>query len=419
MRDEHETGVAPRRVPGAGLRALAAAPPSRATAAALLAPVLAALAACGTGSGGPRAGPEGVPAIGLERVASIGCSDCEGPRQLDVFALAVDPGGRIWTLDRYEPIVRVFARDGTVLEAVGQRGEGPGEFTGAGADVFVPGLAVYPLEGGRAWVHRRAPAGLMEFDVDAGYVGDVEIDWPPSRIPRSVTWDPRNRRAWITAVALPRANATPGDRVAIYRLEVGAPGDGRSRAGPLPVEVKEMEIDAAILPRSEDGPGTPNRGFPIAVAPDGTLAIGDPLNYEVTRIEPGGSVRGGFGRDVPRPPKGEERLRREREGATRRGRPSAEVPEVLPHFGPDALDFDSAGRLWVGTYRRAGGGSIFDVFARDGTFLGEVVLPELLQEDGLSSFAVSGGHLVAVVVGPAGNDRIGVWRVVDGGSGGE
>lgn len=68
------------------------------------------------------------------------------------------------------------------------------------------------------------------------------------------------------------------------------------------------------------------------------------------------------------------------------------LEEPRPYFGPGALALDDSGRLWVITERPADDSTEVDVFARDGEFLGTVML-----RDRVRSLAFRGDRAVALV----------------------
>jgi hypothetical protein len=70
------------------------------------------------------------------------------------------------------------------------------------------------------------------------------------------------------------------------------------------------------------------------------------------------------------------------------------------------LAADDAGRLWARTMRGTESSTVFDVFATDGKFIGEVTLPAAA-----GAFAIAGRWFVADVESADGTPRIGVWEI--------
>ena len=148
-------------------------------------------------------------------------------------ALAVDDAGNIYTLDPKDVRIRVFDRDGKLLRSFGQKGQGPGEFSGPGSlrilpdnilevfDVLNSRLSYFTLDGkslrdvpmarlgffkidakGFFCLHRREPTGnrmveeLVKVDPDLKRVLTIhsfEHPWNPRLInpfPETYVFEP-------------------------------------------------------------------------------------------------------------------------------------------------------------------------------------------------------------------------------------
>lgn len=74
----------------------------------------------------------------LEEDLRIGVSDGDPELQFgSVTGLDVDAQGRIWVLDNQAARVRVFDRDGSLVKAFGRRGQGPGELSAQAMGLFL------------------------------------------------------------------------------------------------------------------------------------------------------------------------------------------------------------------------------------------------------------------------------------------
>ena len=338
----------------------------------------------------------------LEEVGRIGCLDCEGPKMLTVIYLTMDADGTIYVLDRYEPFVRLFDHQGEILRAFGEAGQGPGEL---GVDLqfeYLPGIAIYPWSEGSTLVHEALPQVLTAFDQAGVFSGELILD-VSQRVPRNTAWDAARERLFMQSFI-------PGEGPRVDRFDF---------AGQTSAAATTILTLAEAFPLLVDDPTRPPTGpFSMALTADGEIALGDPWVYDIHVFAPSGDFQRLIHRDTERPRKNEVELSEERERlaelAARAGIEVEEPAPDKPHFGRGALDFDDAGRLWVGTYRGTEGETLFDLFSPAGDYLGEVNLPaELaLSASSLRLYAVAGEHLAAVVADDSGNHGIGVWRVV-------
>jgi len=159
-------------------------------------------------------------------------------------ALAVDDAGNIYTLDPKDIRIRVFDPDGKHLRSFGQKGQGPGEFSGPGSlrilppdvlevfDVLHSRLSYFTLDGkslrdvplarlgffkidakGFFYLHRREPEGnkmveeLVKLDPDLKTVLKIhsfEQPWNPRVInpfPETYLFEPlkTGETAWMLA----------------------------------------------------------------------------------------------------------------------------------------------------------------------------------------------------------------------------
>lgn len=363
--------------------------------------------ACGGGAETTTAPPGAVVAVGrvrLEEMATIGCETCPPLEQLSVFTMAMDADGLIWTVDRYAPHMRVFRADGELAGAFGPDGEGPGDFTKGPMERMITGDAVLAVGGGRALVHQIFPPALVEFDVEGTLIRHLPILVPDALTqPAFVLMpDPTGPRAFALSERI--GPAADGEPFIIHRFDIGEESVRRTEI----VAGSELFPDAARE-------AIPNRLFGMAVAPDGTLAVGDSLTYEIIRLDGEGNVTGRFSHSVDRPLKGEEMLDAQRRAARRRGESEDDIDLHGMHFRRDSLEFDDRGRLWVAVERPTREQTVLDVFAPEGTFLQQLQVPYRIPRTGTGDAVIqlAGGYLSAVVSGPDDEHRIKVWRVVE------
>jgi len=104
-----------------------------------------------------------------------------------------------------------------------------------------------------------------------------------------------------------------------------------------------------------------------------------------------------------------ERVRSER---GQRGGSGPAVPmrppsdELKPHVAIDGLRFDDTGRLWAKTMRGTESSTVFDVFAPDGKYLGEVTVPAAI-----GTFTVAGRWFAADVESTDGTPRVVLFEI--------
>jgi len=373
--------------------------------------VLAALlaTACGGAATVDEAEPrvaEGASRLRLEEVATIGCETCPPLEQVSVYSMGMDADGLIWAVDRYAPHMRVFRTSGELVAAFGPKGEGPGDFRGGPMQTMITGHAVLAEGGGRVLVHQMFPPALVEFDLEGNAVRHL-----PILIPDALTQpfyvlarDPTGPRAFALAERI--GAAADDEPFVIHRLEIGDEN------------VRRIEIAAGseIFPVA-DSEAVLGTRVSMAVAPDGTLVVGDARAYRFVRLDAEGNVIGRFSHIAERPLKSDVRLDAERRSARRNDQPEEDIDVYDIYFWRRALEFDDAGRLWVALNRPTREKTEFDIFAPDGTFLQRLEIPYHVQRYNIRgvdpSFVLTGGYLAAPVVGPDDEDRIQVWRVID------
>jgi hypothetical protein len=329
--------------------------------------------------------------ITATRVASIGCEGCGDAREInEVTDLILLDSGRVLVTDHAAPMVRIFSRDGRVVSTFGRSGRGPGEFG-------------FPVRA--ALLSDRS---LRVYDMNLRRITHF-----------SPTMDVLGTTPMGSFVAASAARHGSGELVLMTDNFRGTHTLERWTAG----ADKGVVIASFNTPTPSDGVV----GFPsIAVAPDGEIAVAPSGNeYRITRYSPAGAPLSGITRDIPRTRRTpEEEAELQRRMAASRGRLSAERgagagrgsrpaigndPNNLslkPHFPIGALQYDSEGRLWILTARGTGDQSIFDLFARNGAYLGAFTLPARVAR-----FTVTGDELVTASQSPDGVPMVEIWRL--------
>jgi hypothetical protein len=325
----------------------------------------------------------------LTRVTQFGCADCEGALLFaSVQALTVGKDGRITVVDKADPRVRVFNAQGALVASFGRTGSGPAELRLA--------MGVNARADGGADVIDMTGRRVVRLGARGEDLGAVAI------------------RGWATGAATaPGGGQTvitisnPMDSVIQLQRVVGDSLRDLLRVGPgaFPGRTTGIEL------------------LSVAVAPDGSLALGDGLMaYRIRRYRGDGSFVSEIVRDVKKVRRTPEEIREitdrrsremgkmaamlKAEGRSSAPMPLPNVPAERNYFDIGALQFDELGRLWVRAERARAGGTVFDVFDNAGRYLGEVRLPVRMRE-----YALGAGILAGVVTDEMDVQQIGVWRV--------
>lgn len=324
----------------------------------------------------------------LPIVARVGSLHPDGEiGWLRPISAAVAPDGGVAVLDAGVSSVLLFRAGTRDVMRVGHPGRGPGEFASPSEVAFNDAgeLGILDLE-------RR----LVVFD-DAGEhlrSRALEGGTPTALLPTTGGFVVRLAR--------------PGVGGSLLYVHIGAEAGGRT--------------DTLVTVRSEAGVAGPTtcQFCPTALSPDGTviLASGD-TTYAIRELDrAAGLVRTWARQDVPGIPlSGNERdsaLSRwdAAYAALRaRGGPSMPLPviarfkrRILPH----GLAFDGRSRLWVQRSVAELEPATFDLFTREGEFLGEVKLDrpgELL--------ALRDSTLVALHTVESGEPEVIIYRIRD------
>lgn len=351
-----------------------------------------AAAACAGPAGEPQQEQSAV-LPSLELVATIGCGECDGIEQLTPVSVDAWAGG-VLLRDRHEPLVRRFSFDGEFQEGYGVEGQGPGDIE------FVDGPA-YAGANGEAYVYGLS--GLQEFG--AGGKFTALHRWP-MLLPHSLHFQPSLSRLYVLASPPPGAGLGSPQSREVVRYDVGADDFGPHTVvtGPaMPFAANDLDKTVARV---------------VGATPDGRVLLGDPEKYVLYWYSPSGTLQAEFGRDISRP-KMTSRGVRARASFARQAGTEPDDDDTTGHFGGSPFNFDGQGRLWVQTKRWSESGddrqiAIFDVFAPDDSFLGEVRVDVPLSVSE-SLTVIRGRHLVGVFLAEDGEARVGVWRIVEPG----
>jgi hypothetical protein len=323
----------------------------------------------------------------LTRVGEIGCSDCGTAAQFATITdLAANDSGSVLVLSSEEPTLRYFDRSGAARWTGGRDGTGPGEYRLPTRAVFGPGgvqiidmtlRRITRLDRNGAFINSRPLGGFASSTGARGRTGELVVlmddfrgtftlqRWSASDSARAIGTVPRSTSAQSGTLTIPSIAVAPSGQIAVVR----DPNEYRIlMLSPAGQTVAELTREIARVKRT----------------PEEIAAIERRRQAAVSRI---GSERG------------------ERRGSAA---PPIRLPseEVKPHISIDGVRFDDSGRLWVKTMRGNERSTVFDLFAHDGKFLGEVMVPAAI-----GAFSLAGRWFVADVESPDGTPRVVFWEV--------
>jgi hypothetical protein len=322
----------------------------------------------------------------LEEVTVIGCAVCDGPELFaGIQALALDERGRLYVADRSDPLIRVFAPEGSHERSFVRTGDGPGE-----ARLII---ALLPAEDGLITVDMRQ-GRLTRYGPDASVLALQRFD----RFPVGA-----------------HQYGADGPLLLAYMDWRSGPGVARwTRPGDSLTVVLTPPVDVLVA-----ATGQRTDLFSMAAAPDGGFVVGGgEQEYRIRRYDAVGRAVRDYHRPLPRGRRSPEEieaardritraaLRLDRRGNPEQGAADPEVDELRRHFSAHALSFDGDGRLWVRSDRGGLHSTVFDVFAVGGDFLGEVGVDGLLGR-----YAIQGDRMAAVATDADGVERVRVWRL--------
>lgn len=338
----------------------------------------------------------GAPGRLVEEVRIGGADAADEAYMLGGIAGVWSTDDRIYVLDHQIPVVRVYDATGAHLLDIGRGGEGPGEFNRPGGLVVDPDGRVLVSDEERHRVNVYSPDGRH---VDTWTWSAPGIIFRAPNLSRA-----EGGGAWKTTFQMPEDGDFDGVKWGYVRVGPEGPGETRLEPeipeyAPMPVRVetpsqtREFEWIVPFAPRPV-----------LAMDGGGTWYVGDGARYRIWVLEPDGErwiLERGWTPVAVQEAEAEAHLRRA-EATVRRNMDFPEwrwtgpdVPPTKTAFTQIAIDTD--GRIWV---ERPGEGipidgcdledvvddrneppcwteeRFWDVFAPDGSFLGEIAIPD-------------------------------------------
>jgi hypothetical protein len=325
----------------------------------------------------------------LTHVSTFGCESCSGPSLFTrIQAISVGPAGEIIVADNSDPMIRVFDAGGRPAASFGRAGSGPGELRSPIALARHADRSFTVVDLGRRAVLRMDSSGSDR--------GITQLDG----FPTAASFAPGGGMALV--------GITSATSPSLRLLRVAM--DGRA--------TEPLSIGAGEFPQRQMHDAS---GLSIALAADGSIAVGDGAGaYVVRRYSANGTYAGEIRRDVARvkrTPEEIQALAEARAGELTKmqqmtGRNLAAavsttgIPPERNYFNAYGLQFDERGRLWVRAERGAAGNTVFDVFDANGRFLGEVTVNRAVRD-----FSLGAGMLAGVTMNADSVAQVSVWRV--------
>jgi hypothetical protein len=324
--------------------------------------------------------------------------------------------------------LRLYGADGEFLRSAGRQGDGPGEFR----DLWHHQV----LAGDTVVVWDRSARRLQYFGPEGDFVRSTptyaapSAEFAGSSELQAVLEDGR-LLVFISSTREPTMDVPERQPllVALHRAEEGEWDSIRVVPGPT------MLISPVPGENWTSSRGYSFGGYPVASGAGATLAVADNAHFRVELYGPDGRLVSVLSASVPEIPVTSDVLEKEidrmvahapsgADPAAYRQRMNESVPAnhapVLPAIRAVFVDADE--RIWVERYDiPASGPSRWEVFARDGTWIGRVEMPEGFARGRRASwapgFSVAGGRLAGVWTDPAtGLETVRVYRVIETGS---
>lgn len=328
---------------------------------------------------------------------------------IDPSALAVDAAGRIYVADRKPVVIKVFDASGRFLHTIGREGEGPGEFRAPFIAVHGASLVVHDPQVSRTSVFDTAGAFIRSWPSSCCYWDEIAVDAEGfAYVPTVRSGEGDDRSSLRVRYAL---DGTPRDTMrlpngpdpAMWTFTGSRGGGGNRMQMMMPVPL--------------------SAGTVRSYHPEGGMVYGFAQGYELVRTGTGADSALVFGRawtaeaipDSVRQAAVARQVQRLgddfSESAINDAIARAEVPRVAPPYSD--VSVDGRGNAWVRVGADDGLLPVrFDVFGRDGAWLGRVTVNAAIPRFGAVRWTADA--LYAVMEGEDGVPAIHRYRIQKG-----
>jgi len=334
---------------------------------------------------------------------TIGADEVDPDYQFGkITSIQVGPDGLIFVMDQMAGEIRVFDQEGSFVRALGGRGEGPGEFSGSAADVFLmEGYRLAVPDLGNQRISLLSPEGEFLGSTMTSYASGFPVRW----------------------------GGDGAEFVFVQRRAMGFNEDPDLEAGdPLVrIDLEGNEETLVIMPKAEtvwmEGAAARFRYFASEptwdVGPGGTILTAMTQVYRIDFLNPDGSMARILTKDSPSRPVAERDLARFVElmrdalkrmelspSAVQRQIDNLSFGTTFPAFnrimvGPEGTtfvqqigDLHTMERLDLSEeMSRRLGANTWEVFDAESRYLGVITLPERFTPMAWESDAVYGRWL--------------------------
>ena len=324
--------------------------------------------------------------------------------------------------------LRFYGADGEFVRSVGREGDGPGEFQQLANSWVTAGDTLVVLD--------RVVRRLQYFSPEGAFVRTTSIITAPFKAfslmpphPQAVVADGRIvvflASPWTPTAGLPERSPL---LVALHRFD----GGGWDSVRVVPGEERIIGVNSD---GRTQGTSYQFSAYPVAAAAGATMVVADNAHLRVEVFDPDGHLTSVISASVPEVPVTADVIENlighmldwvpapdpdAYSAMIRRAFLASHAP-FLPAIRAVFVDADE--RIWVERYDvPASGPSRWEVFERDGTWIGRVEMPEGLARglsDGRTApgFSIVSGRLAGVWTDPAtGVETVRVYRVIETGS---
>lgn len=292
----------------------------------------------------------------------------------DVAGLGVGPDGRIYVADGQAAEVRVFSPGGSFQTKFGHRGEGPGEFRAIDALVVA--------RDGTVIVRDPQLFRITLFEPDGRYRSSFRLQRPFMQFAGNTTMTVADDGRLFDQLQFSIGSTSADSVGVIVYSAAGTPTDS----------IVLMVDDRDVVTITRDGRAVMGLAVPFAprpttaIARNGSIAWGTGAAFIFAVADAHGDTLHTIARAVApvavtaaeRDSALEAMRKIAEEGAGVKQIPDFDFPARKPAFRQ--IVADGAGNWWVGsgaTYGRAPEHARYDVFEREGRYLGAVDVPSL------------------------------------------
>lgn len=194
----------------------------------LLVSVLAACGAAACGMASPASDDDIDAAVRLTADEEFRIGSIEDPDQgfSAIVGMAIAEDGRLFVGERQDVEIRVYSPDGRLLQRIGRRGGGPGEFQG---------IPLFGLQGDTLWTYDTSAGRITLFDSR----GTVLSTGPTYGEPIQLA---DGRRVWVMPTSMRRDGLFISD---VFRISYSREHDGSGLDPNTPFRVPRLLFDAA------------------------------------------------------------------------------------------------------------------------------------------------------------------------------